>query len=247
MEVSLLYSLSALGQGLSPLALWYCDMTRNRYLIFIPCSRHKISKNPWNFLNGRDEKSILVIHVAKSLHIQLFVTQWTTAHQAPLSLEFSIQEYWSGLPCPPPGDLPNPGIKPTSVMSPALAAGSLPLALPIVLYIFWILISYQIWLENIFSYSIGSLFTLLHWCFYFEVIQIYVFFSCCLWVSEWDLPYIYSKIIVVFFCWNKEKGLLVVQWLRFRISNPGITDWIPGWRTKILNAAEWLENKQQKN
>ena len=37
---------------------------------------------------------------------------WTAAHQAPLSMEFSRQEYWSGLPCPPLGDLPNPGIKP---------------------------------------------------------------------------------------------------------------------------------------
>ena len=41
--------------------------------------------------------------------------------QAPLSMGFSTQEYWSGLPCPPPGDLPDPGIKPTSLMSPALA------------------------------------------------------------------------------------------------------------------------------
>ena len=43
------------------------------------------------------------------------------AHQAPLSMGFSKQEYWSGLPCPPPGDLPNPGIKPESLTSPALA------------------------------------------------------------------------------------------------------------------------------
>ena len=45
---------------------------------------------------------------------QLFVTPWTVAHQAPLSMRFSRQEYWSELPCPPPGDLPNPGIKPSS-------------------------------------------------------------------------------------------------------------------------------------
>ena len=49
------------------------------------------------------------------------VTPWTVAHQAPLSMGFSRQEYWSGLPCPPPGDLPNPGIEPASLMSPALA------------------------------------------------------------------------------------------------------------------------------
>ena len=45
-------------------------------------------------------------------------TPWTVAHQAPLSVEFSRQECWSGLPCPPPGDLPDPGIEPAS---PALA------------------------------------------------------------------------------------------------------------------------------
>ena len=48
---------------------------------------------------------------------------WTIAHQAPLSMGFSRQEYWSGLPCPPPGDLPNPGIEPASLLSPALAGG----------------------------------------------------------------------------------------------------------------------------
>ena len=42
------------------------------------------------------------------------------ARQAPLSMEFSRQKYWSGLPCPPPGDLPKPGIKPMSLTSPAL-------------------------------------------------------------------------------------------------------------------------------
>ena len=46
-------------------------------------------------------------------HVQLFVTPWTEAIQAPLSMAFSRQEYWSGLPFPPPGDLPHPGIKPT--------------------------------------------------------------------------------------------------------------------------------------
>ena len=55
-----------------------------------------------------------------SSHIQLFVTLGTIAYQAPLSIRFSRQEYWSGLPCPPPGDLPNPGIKHMSLMSPAL-------------------------------------------------------------------------------------------------------------------------------
>ena len=52
--------------------------------------------------------------------VQLFVTPWTVAHQAPLSWGFSRQEYWSGLPCPPPGDPPNPGIEPTSSAASAL-------------------------------------------------------------------------------------------------------------------------------
>ena len=54
---------------------------------------------------------------------RLFATPPTAARQAPLSMEFSKQEYWSGLPCPSPGDLPKPGIEPRS---PALQADSLP-------------------------------------------------------------------------------------------------------------------------
>ena len=54
--------------------------------------------------------------------VRLFVTLWTVAHQVPLSTGFSRQEYWSGFPCPPPGTLPGPGIEPTSLTSPALAA-----------------------------------------------------------------------------------------------------------------------------
>ena len=60
-------------------------------------------------------------------HVQPFATPWTVAHQAPLSLGFSRQEYWSGLPFLTSGDLPDPGIEPTSFGSPALAAGSLSL------------------------------------------------------------------------------------------------------------------------
>ena len=54
-------------------------------------------------------------------NVQLIVIPQTIDHQAPLSLGFSRQEYWSGLPCPPPGDLPNPGTEPVTLMSPALA------------------------------------------------------------------------------------------------------------------------------
>ena len=63
----------------------------------------------------------------KSLsHVRLFATPWTGAHQAPLTMGFPRQEYWSGLPFPSPGALPNPGIEPMSPVSPALQADSLP-------------------------------------------------------------------------------------------------------------------------
>ena len=57
-------------------------------------------------------------------HVQLFETPWTGARQALLSMRFSRQEYWSGLPFPPQGELPYPGIKLTSPVSPVLAGGS---------------------------------------------------------------------------------------------------------------------------
>ena len=56
-------------------------------------------------------------------HVQLFSTPRTVARQAPLSMEFSRQEYWTGLLCPPPGDLPHPGIETASLVSLALAGG----------------------------------------------------------------------------------------------------------------------------
>ena len=60
-------------------------------------------------------------------HALLFAAPWTVAHHAPLSMEFSRQEYWNGLPFPPPGDFPNPEIEPVSLSlaSPALAGGFL--------------------------------------------------------------------------------------------------------------------------
>ena len=59
-----------------------------------------------------------------SSHVRLFASLWTVAFQALLPLGFSRQEYWSGLPCPPLGDLLGPGIKPASLASPALAGAS---------------------------------------------------------------------------------------------------------------------------
>ena len=60
---------------------------------------------PWNCMK---------VKVKLLSHVRLFVTPWTVAYQAVLSMAFSRQEYWSGLPFPSPGDLPNPGIEPGS-------------------------------------------------------------------------------------------------------------------------------------
>ena len=59
-------------------------------------------------------------------HVRLFATPWTVAHEAPLSVGFSRQEYGSGLPLPPPGDLSNPGTEPTSPASQADSLQSKP-------------------------------------------------------------------------------------------------------------------------
>ena len=67
---------------------------------------------------------VLCCAVLGCLVISHSATPWTAVHQAPLSMRFFRQEYWSRLPCPPPGDLPNPGTEPTS---PTLQVDSLPL------------------------------------------------------------------------------------------------------------------------
>ena len=72
----------------------------------------------------------MCVHAKLLSRVRLFATLQTVNHQAPLFMEFSRQEYCSGLPFPFPGDLPNPGIKPASLMSPAWQVGSLPLAPP---------------------------------------------------------------------------------------------------------------------
>ena len=78
----------------------------------------------------RNVKHVCACVLSCFSRIRFCATLWTIAHQAPLSMGFSRPEYWSGLPCPPPGDLPDPRAEPVSLMSPALASMFSPLALP---------------------------------------------------------------------------------------------------------------------
>ena len=96
------------------------------YLFLLPFSLggkcHKNSSQSWNVYCGhaRCMHSPACVHAQSLSRGRLFVTPWTIAYQAPLPTEFPRQEYWSGLPFPSPGDLPNPGIEPSS---PALSGG----------------------------------------------------------------------------------------------------------------------------
>ena len=80
--------------------------------------------------SGREIGSTLntgtCVHVQSLSRVRLFATPWSIACQAPLSMGCSRLEYWSGLPCPPPGDLPNPGIEFTCLTSPASAGRFCP-------------------------------------------------------------------------------------------------------------------------
>ena len=81
---------------------------------------------PGLFSPGSGEKDTMCVCaciLSRFSCVRLFVTPWTIAHQAPLSMGILQARILSGLPCPPPGDLPHPGIKPTSLMSPAWADG----------------------------------------------------------------------------------------------------------------------------
>ena len=90
-------------------------------------SPHNISFENTVLTQERGDICILMcVHafvLITSIMSDSFAILWTVAHQAPLSMGFSRQEHWNGLPCPPPGDLPNSEIEPTSYMSPALSDG----------------------------------------------------------------------------------------------------------------------------
>ena len=98
------------------------------------CRTTQFTKGPWYIWQfpllseiihcSSKKKHACSVHF---IRVRLFVTSWTVGHQPPLFMEFSRQEYWSGLPCRPPGDLPEPGIEPAFPASPALRADILPL------------------------------------------------------------------------------------------------------------------------
>ena len=82
-----------------------------------PCRRHALASK---MLAGCPEMAMHACMLSRFSHVLLFANLWTVTPQVSVSLGFSRQGYWSGLPRPPLGDLPNPGIQPASPMSPAL-------------------------------------------------------------------------------------------------------------------------------
>ena len=99
--------------------LSYLEISKRKYI-----APNWTCDSIWTY-SSQSRNSPLSIQVRLSLFscVRLCVTLWTTACQTPLSMRYSRQEQWSGLPCPPPGDLLKPGIEHTSLMSPALEGG----------------------------------------------------------------------------------------------------------------------------
>ena len=93
---------------------------------------------------------LMKVKVKSLSHVRLFATPWAVAYQAPPSVGFSRQEYWSGLPFPSPGDLPNPGIQPRD---PALLTDTLPSKPPGKPYVIFFSITFHCMDITYFSYS----------------------------------------------------------------------------------------------
>ena len=99
--------------GISRCKLVYTEPIKSKVLLY-----SMGNCNQYHVINHNRKDRMLLGHFSC---VWIFATPWTVARQAPLSMGFSRQEYWRGLPCPPPGDLPDPGTEPRSLMSPALA------------------------------------------------------------------------------------------------------------------------------
>ena len=95
-------------------------VTVDMLTLFLVLEKKAFSFAPLSMMSAGGLSFSVPVHLLS--HVQLFATPWTVAYQAPPSMGFSRQEYWSGLPFPSPGDLPNPGIEPGS---PAFQADAL--------------------------------------------------------------------------------------------------------------------------
>ena len=168
-----------------------------KYVIYEPCDWTYLQIWPVQIFIFKFLKILTLSSVQSLSRVQLFVTPWTVAYQAPLSMGFSRQECWSGLPFPSAGDLPDPGIKPGS---PALQADALPSEPPgkpwciktLLVYKnnrFWVLILYPEALLNSLIVSNNFFFMkslgFLHIC-HLQIVIVLVFpfpFGCPLFLS----------------------------------------------------------------
>ena len=110
---------------------WRCELTDSHYIILIIHCFNVYIK--WKLIQAQKTFNSELSWISKYVcvlscfsYVWLFATLWAVAHQALLSIKFSRQESWTELPFPSPGDFPDPGIKPMSLISPALQVGSLP-------------------------------------------------------------------------------------------------------------------------
>ena len=104
-------------------AIAFSNMLSRLVITFVPRSKHLLIYWLQSILKPKCSVSVVLSHSVMSW---VFAAQWTVACQVPLSMGFFRQECWGGLPFSPPGHLPDPGIEPTSLLSPALQADSLP-------------------------------------------------------------------------------------------------------------------------
>ena len=134
----ILYHLSHQG-GLTRQHIWWIpDLILQHICVYLVCVHDPFCMTAYLWVNNNsnwhklrnDPDSFLffgVLHLSLGC-AQLFAIPWTVAHQTPLSMGFSRQEYWSGVPFPSSRDLHDPGFQPTSPVSPALQADSWPLS-----------------------------------------------------------------------------------------------------------------------
>ena len=106
---------------------YYWAIKRNEWVSSSEVDEPRAYYTEWSKSKREKQVSYMLSHFS---FVQLFATLWTVALQAPLSMRFSRQEFWSGLPRPPPGDLPHLGMKTHLLHILYWQLGSLPLALP---------------------------------------------------------------------------------------------------------------------